>query len=199
MEDVSEQDVRTGVRDAYSEAAEHPSAEHPFPVGRRFAESVGYPPELLHELPAESSDAYAGVSNISITAAIMEGSRVLDLGCGAGLDSLIAAKRVGPNGEVVGVDFSPSMLTRAQNAASRSVFADRVLFLHGAAESIPVASQWADVALVNGIFNLNPAREKIFHELARVVKPGGAVFCAELILCGPLPPDVKADPENWFA
>jgi SAM-dependent methyltransferase len=198
MVDNSGTSIRCAVRQAYSEAADSPMAPHPFPVGRAFAESVGYPGELLNRLPSIASEAFAGVSNISITADIPTGSRVLDLGCGAGLDSLVASCRVGPAGEVIGVDFSDSMLMRARTAAMSAGFSN-IRFCRGDAEEMPVPPGWADVVLANGIFNLNPARHLIFKELARVTRGGGVVFAAELILSGPLPSEVTAEPGNWFA
>lgn len=198
MIDDIEASIRCEVRQAYSEAADSPMASHPFPVGRAFAESVGYPGELLNRLPAIASDPFAGVSNISITADIPAGSRVLDLGCGAGLDSLGASGRVGAAGEVIGIDFSESMLKRAQTAAVSGGFSN-IRFCRGDAEELPLPSGWADVVLANGIFNLNPARHLIFKELGRVARQGGVVFAAELILSGPLPSEVRAEPGNWFA
>ena len=198
MESVKTKDLREGVSRAYSEAAEHPEAMHPFPVGRGFAESVGYPADMLNDIPAEAVNAFAGVSNISVISDIPGGSRVLDLGCGAGLDSLIASARAGSAGEVIGIDFSDSMLTRAQAAAMKSGRRN-IRFIKGEAEEIPVPNYWADVVLINGIFNLNTARSAIFKELARVTRSGGTVFAGELILANPLPPEVKAQPGNWFA
>ena len=106
--------LREGVQEAYSRAAEHPMQDHPFPVGRNFAESVSYPADLLRRLPAVSVQVFAGVSNLSILAEIPQGTTVLDLGCGGGLDSIIAARRTGPQGQVFAVDFSPAMLKCAK-------------------------------------------------------------------------------------
>jgi arsenite methyltransferase len=198
MNHMPPNEIRTEVLKAYSEAAKSPTEKHPFPVGRTFAESVGYPAELLNALPPEAADAFAGVSNVSITASIAEGNRVLDLGCGAGLDSLLASRRTGPCGEVVGIDFSDSMLNLARSAADKNGTSN-IRFIHAGAEELPVPSGWADVVLVNGIFNLNPARSAIFKELARVTRKGGNVFAAELILSAPLPPEEKTKPSNWFA
>ena len=198
MNEDKAQQLRDGVRTAYSAAAQRPQDEHPFPVGRGFAESLGYPQDLLADLASVSVEAFAGVSNVAVFADIPEGATVLDLGCGAGLDSLIAAQRVGPEGKVIGVDFSDAMLARARQAAAEAD-ASNVEYRRADAEDVPLDGDSVDVALVNGIFNLNPARDAIFGELARVVRPGGAVYAAELILKEPLPPEVQSSEANWFA
>lgn len=190
--------LRDGVYKAYSTVAETPQAEHPFAVGREFAERLGYPTELLNQLPSESTEAFTGVSNVSLFADIPVGSTILDVGCGAGLDSLIAAQRTGETGRVIGVDFSEAMLARARTAATK-MKTTNVEFRQSSAESLPLEDASIDVAMVNGIFNLNPAREKIFQELARVMKAGGVVYSAEMILREPLPPEELADNNNWFA
>ena len=190
--------LREEVRIAYSDAAEKPKDKHPFPVGRDFAESLGYPQDLLDELPAIAVEAFAGVSNVSLFAEIPEGATVLDLGCGAGLDSLIAARRVGENGKVIGVDFSAAMLQRARQAAADAKL-NNVTFFQSGAESLPVDDESIDLVLVNGIFNLNPARQAIFLELARVMRKDGEVFAAELILRMPLPAMVRKSKSDWFA
>jgi arsenite methyltransferase len=184
---------RTLVREAYSAAAREPGVEHAFAVGRELALGVGYPAELLDRLPESAVAAFAGVAAVSVTAALTPGERVLDLGCGAGLDSLVAAERVGAGGEVVGVDFSADMLRRAAAGG-----AERVTWCQASAEELPLADGSIDVALVNGILNLNPGRSRIMAELARVVRPGGRVHAAELVLRGPLPESERTD-ANWFA
>ncbi len=190
--------LREGVREAYSAAADRPADKHAFPVGRGFAESLGYTPEELDRTPDAAVDAFAGVSNVAEIALLAPGMRVLDLGCGAGLDAQIAARRVGPGGRVVGVDYSESMLARAMRAAEEAGLS-RLEFVQGDAERIPLPDGSFDVALVNGIFNLNPVRDAIFAELARLVMPGGAVYAAELILAGPLPEGTTCNATNWFA
>ncbi len=192
------QQLREGVRRAYSAAADRPREKHPFPVGRQFAESLGYRSETLDNLPEVSVDAFSGVSNVSVFADIPRSATVLDLGCGAGLDSLIAARRTEQTGKVIGVDFSEAMLGRARQGAAECG-ADNAQFLRAEAEKLPLEDGSIDVALVNGIFNLNPAREAIFRELARVVRPGGVVYVAELILSEPLPAEVQAGENDWFA
>jgi arsenite methyltransferase len=199
--------LRDGVRRAYSAAARQPEDDHPFPVGRSFAESLGYPRELLDEMPSVSVEAFAGVSNVSVSADIPGGAVVLDLGCGAGMDSLIAARRAGPSGRVSGVDFSSAMLDRARRAAEEAGVKN-VVFCRGDAERLPMEDGGVDVALVNGIFNLNPARGEIFRELGRVVRRGGEVHAAELILRRSRRPlhkllrewlGVRESEADWFA
>lgn len=190
--------LRAGVLKAYSAVAEQPSDEHPFPVGRDFANSLGYDNDTLSKIPVSAVEGFTGVSNVSIFAEIPVDATVLDLGCGAGLDSLIAASRVGPKGKVIGVDFSEAMLTRALRGANESKI-DNVEFHQADAEKLPLGDSTIDVAMVNGIFNLNPRRDEIFSELARVVRPGGAVYVSELILREPLEEEVEADETNWFA
>lgn len=190
--------LREGVHHAYSTVARSPDADHPFQVGALFAEKLGYPKDLLDDLPATATEAFTGVSNVSIFADLPPGAIVLDLGCGAGLDSLIAARRVEPEGRVIGIDFSQAMLDRARRSAAEAGIAN-VEFRQAAAETIPLEDGSIDVALVNGIFNLNPARAEIFRQLARVLRPGGQVFSAEMILREPLPPEEQASETNWFA
>jgi SAM-dependent methyltransferase len=193
-----ESEIRRKVLNAYSAAAVCPRETHAFPVGRRFAESLGYPADLLANLPATCVEGFTGVSNVSMFAEIPKGSAVLDLGCGAGLDSLIAADRTGPEGCVVGVDFSEPMLSRAQRSASEAGIGNVVL-CRADAEKLPLRDESVGVVLVNGIFNLNVARQSIFRELERVVRRGGVVYAAELILKQPLTAEQQASESNWFA
>ncbi len=190
--------LHESVRAAYSAAAERPCEPHPFPVGRQFAESVGYSAELLDSLPRCAVEAFAGVSNVAVFAEIPEGGTVLDLGCGAGLDTLIAAQRVGPSGKVIAVDFSDAMLDRAHQAVAEAGLAN-IEFRSANADALPLEDASVETAVVNGIFDLNPNRESIFAELARVVRPNGRVFGAELILSEPLSESQRTCPTNWFA
>jgi SAM-dependent methyltransferase len=190
--------LREGVWQAYSAVGEHPDGDHPFAVGQSFAEGLGYPPEILKRLPAPSVEAFTGVSNVSLFAELPPGAHVLDLGCGAGLDTLIAADRVGQAGRVTGVDFSASMLARTRRSAEVSGRGN-IRLAQAAAERLPLSDATVDVALVNGIFNLNPQRARIFAELGRVVRQGGTVYAAELILREPAPAAVPDNLDDWFS
>jgi SAM-dependent methyltransferase len=176
----NELELRRKVHNAYSAAALQPGSHHAFPVGRQFAESLGYQRGMLADLPPACSEAFSGVSTVSLFAEFPTDGTILDLGCGAGLDSIIAARRAGPNVKVIGLDFSLAMLARAAQT-SRSAGLHSVLLCQADAERLPLRDHSIAVAMVNGIFNLNPARRAIFSELGRVVKPGGALFAAARI------------------
>lgn len=198
ISDASPIRLREMVGAAYSQAALNPTEKQAFPVGREFAKSIGYPEDLLATLPSVACDAFAGVSNVSIFAEIPTGATVLDLGCGSGTDTLIAARRVGPTGKVLGVDFSTAMLDRARQAVSESSV-QNVEIRECDAEFLPIKRGEIDVAIVNGIFNLNPMRDAIFRELARLIRPAGKAFVAELILSAPLPLETRITEADWFA
>ena len=188
--------VREDVRALFSAVARSPRRRHPFPVGRAFAESLGYPAELLASLPAAATDAFTGASCLSAVAEVPAGSTVLDLGCGAGLDALIAARRAA-GVRVVGLDFSAAMLARARRAAREAGAADLHL-LRADAEALPLARRSVDVLLANGILNLNPRRAEILREMARVLRERGAAWSAELVLREPLRAGATARPADWF-
>ncbi|MBC8413151.1 MAG: methyltransferase domain-containing protein [Nitrospira sp.] len=201
---IKENSLLNKVHQAYSNAAESPGSEHPFPVGREFAESVGYPTELLDCLPTAAVAAFTGVSNLSISAEIPKGSTVIDIGCGAGLDSFIAAKRTGSSGRVIGLDFSSSMIARALRSFEElmnkpDINMGRLEFHNASADNIPLKDNTVDIAMINGIFNLNPDRDTIFNEVFRIIKPGGTAFVSELILIDPLKIDTSCSIDNWFA
>jgi arsenite methyltransferase len=190
--------LRAKVNEAYSAVATRPEQKHPFPIGRELAENLEYPSDVLGGVPQLSVEAFAGVSNVSLFADLPASSTVLDLGCGAGMDSIIAARRVGPAGRVIGIDFSEAMLARARTA-KEMVDLPHLEFQQSDAECLPLADESIDVALVNGIFNLNPKRKEIFSELARVLRPQGRAYVAELILNTQLPEGDHASESNWFA
>ncbi len=190
--------LRRGVRESYSGAATNPKGYHPFPVGDDFAMGIGYPRELLATIPLRSRESFVGVANVSLFAELPVGATVLDIGCGAGLDALIAARRVGPTGRVTGLDFSPAMLALAEQSAAESGLTN-LKFICGEAENLPLADHSVDVVLINGIFNLNPDRAAVFREIGRVTRPGGMVYAAELVLTGPLKKKRLRRVDDWFS
>ncbi len=198
IDSTSQDELLSKVREAYSNASDNPGGSHPFPLGFDFAVSLGYPEELLQGLPQSSVERFTGVSNVSVFAEIPAGSTVLDLGCGGGTDSLIAAGKTGSTGRVFGVDFSASMLSNARSGVAEAG-ASNVEFREAEGQQIPFADGTFDVVLVNGIFNLNPNRRDIFQELARVIRPGGVLYGAEIILCEPMEDEERAGLANWFS
>jgi SAM-dependent methyltransferase len=189
--------LRWQVCKAYTAAADDPETKHPFPVGRAFAESVGYPAHLLDVLPATAAESFAGVSNLAVIADIPPGSAVLDVGCGGGLDSLVAARKTGAAGSVQGVDFSKAMVDNARKSALEAD--QRVTFHVCDAEDLPIEPGSVDVVLANGIFNLNPMRRQIFREIHRVLKAGGTVFAAELVFKRPQKKKPVRNLDDWFS
>lgn len=191
--------LRSGVREAYSATSRLPGGKHPFPVGRIFAESIGYPADLIDTIPAIAWEAFVGVSNVAVFADIPQGATVLDIGCGSGLDSIIAAHRVGASGKVTGIDFSEDMLKRARQAVKEIAIDDQVEFFCAAAEELPMKGCSIDIILVNGIFNLNPKRDQVFSELSRVVKAGGKVYAAEMVFTEPVITKNVCRLDDWFS
>lgn len=155
---------------------------------------AGYSEDDLAEVPPESVAAFSGVTCMPCLAAVPPGARVLDLGCGGGLDSILLGRRAG---STVSLDFSDAMLALAERSALAAglVNAD---FRLGEAEAMPLGDAEIDVAVVNGIFNLTPDRARVFDELARVIRPGGVLYAAELTLKGPPPPGQPSQ-ADWFA
>ncbi len=189
--------VQAAVRDRYGQVASTPEQGFTFPVGRQFAEAVGYPVELLNSLAPDAADAFAGVACPIAQAELAPGETVVDLGCGAGLDSLYAARLVGPKGCVIGLDFAPEMVARARAAASAAGAATVDIRLTDGT-SLPVDDATADVVIVNGIFNLNPDKDALLAEVLRVLRPGGRLVTAEIALSGPLPEGEGHTLDDWF-
>jgi arsenite methyltransferase len=189
--------VQAAVRERYGAVATDPGRGFTFPVGRAFAAAVGYAPELLAALPADAVEAFAGVACPVPHAALQPGETVVDLGCGAGLDSLVAGLAVGPSGRVIGVDFAPEMVERARRAAQAAQMAQiDVRLVDGCA--LPLADATADAVVVNGIFNLNPDKAGLLREAWRVLRPGGRLVAAEITLTAPLPPEEGHSLDDWF-
>jgi arsenite methyltransferase len=191
---MTDRQLREQVREVYSAIATEPGGSHPVRVGRALALRAGYSDQQLATVPPASVDAFAGVSCLPCFVEIAPEARALDLGCGAGLDTILIATSAG---SVLGVDFSEEMLSLARASASKAG-TENAEFRLADAEAIPVDSASFDFAVVNGIFNLNPMRPRIFAELARAVRPGGMVFAAELTLKAPLPADQR-NRADWFA
>lgn len=191
--------LRDAIRVEYTHVAEDPAQGFHFHTGRRLAAILGYEPSWLERLPEDSIASFAGTGNPFSLGALRPGERVVDVGCGAGIDSLIAAGMVaagGADGEVVGVDMTPAMLQRARSSAAQGGFSN-VRFHEGLAESLPVPDGWADVVISNGVMNLFPDKLAGLQEMARVLKPGGRLQIADILVQKSVGDKAKRDIDLW--
>jgi arsenite methyltransferase len=188
--------LRDAIRDEYSQVATNPEQDFHFHTGRRLAGILGYDERWLEGVPEESIASFAGTGNPFSLGALHEGQRVIDVGCGAGIDSLIAARMVGASGAVIGVDMTPAMVARATESAAR-IGCNNVRFEQGLAESLPAPDAWADVVISNGVLNLFPDKLRALQEIARVLKPGGRLQIGDILIQKSLGDKAKRDIDLW--
>ena len=190
------QQIATNIRAKYGRVAVTPAGQFRYPTGRAGLEALGYDPEILKTLPEPVAASYCGVGNPFTLGPIREGEAVLDLGCGAGVDAIIAARLTGPSGAVTGIDLVPEMLAKAKEHASLAGV-DNLLFRESSAEQVPFPDNSFDVVISNGVFNLVVDKVTALGEVFRVLKPGGRFMLADQVLSGELPKETKARVENW--
>ncbi len=188
--------LRDDIKTKYREVATSPEQEFHFHHGRYLARLLGYPDEMVDNLPGSLVESFAGTGNPFSLGPVNEGERVLDAGCGAGFDALIAAMKVGPGGRVIGVDMTPEMLAKARrNAASLGI--SNAEFREGLLEDLPVEDGSVDVVISNGVINLCPDKEAVYRELYRVLKPGGRLMVADIIAQRVVSEEGKANIDLW--
>jgi len=188
--------LRAAVRAEYAAVAEHPDQGFHFHTGARLAAILGYPVEWIAALPASAVESMAGTGNPFALGDLRPGERIVDCGSGSGVDSLIAARLVGPEGWVVGIDMTPEMLAKARrNAADAGL--RNVEFRAGILEALPVADDWADLVISNGVLNLVPDKAMAVAEIFRVLHSGGRIQLADIVLDKPVPSGSKADVSLW--
>lgn len=188
--------LRHAIREEYQVVAENPDHGFHFHTGRPLTKILGYVEEWLKNVPEASIESFAGTGNPFSLGQIRPGERVLDLGSGAGVDSLIAANMVGPTGQVVGVDMTPAMVSKARQSA-RETAADNVEFREGYLEDLPIEDEWADVIISNGVFNLVPGKAHALAEMYRTLKPGGRLQLADILVEIPVPESAKGMIDLW--
>lgn len=179
----------------YQEVADSPDAEFHFYHGREAAEMFGYRPEWLDRAPQGAVESFAGVGNPHERAELEEGETVLDLGSGAGLDAIIAAWRVGPSGQVIGLDLNPAMCVKAQAHAEAS--GTSMDCREGRMEEIPLPDASVDVVISNGVINLSFQKRKVIEELYRVLRPGGRISITDIVSAKQLSQSIVNDPKLW--
>jgi arsenite methyltransferase len=188
--------LRQAIQEEYAAVAHDPGRGYHFHTGRPLASLLGYHDDWLESLPEGSIASFAGTGNPFHIGQLQPGERVVDIGSGAGIDSLIAAKMVGPDGQVIGVDMTPAMLEMARKSASEAG-ACNVEFREGLAESLPVPDGWADVVISNGVLNLLPDKLTALQEMARVLKPTGRLQIGDILVRAAVPEDAKQQIDLW--
>jgi SAM-dependent methyltransferase len=188
--------LKSEIRRTYASVSQEPGKDFIFPTGRAWAEDLGYPADLLANVPDEAVESFAGVANPFSLGLLEPGERVLDLGCGAGTDSLVAAQMVGPSGHVTGIDMTREMLAKAR-AAAAAMGRENVQFVEGEAESLPFEDEAFDVVISNGVIDLIPDKGAVFSELHRVLRPGGRIQIADVTIQNPVSEAAKRDIDLW--
>jgi arsenite methyltransferase len=188
--------IEDGIREKYRKVAVDPEGLFKYPTGRAGLNALKYNDDFIEVLPESVAAAYCGVGNVFSLGPIHESEKVLDVGCGAGVDTLIAGMVVGPEGHVIGVDIVPDMLKRA-NRNLREVPISNVSFQQASAEGLPFPDESFDVVISNGVFNLVPDKRKALSEVFRVLKPKGRLMIADQIWVGPLHKGSNARIDKW--
>jgi arsenite methyltransferase len=187
--------LKDEIRKTYASVSEEPELDFIFPTGRAWAEDLGYPEELAN-VPDTAVESFAGVANPWQLGRLAPGERVLDLGSGAGTDTLVAAQMVGESGRVTGVDMTPQMLAKAR-AAAAEMGAGNVAFVEAEAESLPFGDGSFDVVVSNGVIDLIPDKDAVFSELFRVLVPGGRMQIADVTIQNPVSEEGRRTIDLW--
>jgi len=188
--------IQEGIKEKYKMVAISPEGKFSYPTRRAGLERQKYDPQVIQSLPENVLSSYCGVGNPFSLGPINKGETVLDIGCGAGVDTLVAAVMVGPEGKVTGIDLTPDMLKQARiNLETTSL--KNVSFEEGSAEELAFPEKMFDVVISNGVFNLIPDKRKALKEVFRVLKSSGRFLLADQILMGEMPADTESMVKNW--
>ena len=193
--DVDVELLKSEIKKTYASLSAEPEKDFIFPTGRPWAEDLGYPDELAN-VPDTAVESFAGVANPWKLGRLEQGERVLDLGSGAGTDSLIAAQMVGPNGHVTGIDMTQQMLAKAR-AAAAEMGTTHVEFVETEAERLPFSDASFDVVISNGVIDLIPDKDAVFSELFRVLTPGGRMQIADVTIQRPVSEEGRRNIDLW--
>jgi SAM-dependent methyltransferase len=190
--------LREEVKNKYRDVAINPNGEYHFHTGRRLAKRLGYGSALVDSLPDAAIESFAGVANPFSLRPLEQGERVVDAGSGGGFDCFIAARQVGPRGQVVGIDMLPEMLEKSRRTAE-SMGLKNVEFRAGLLEALPVPNDWADVVISNGVINLCADKKRAFAELWRILRPGGRLQFGDIANGKPVPDSAIRNIDLWTA
>lgn len=189
-------ELRQAISKEYEAVAKNPEQGFHFHTGRRLTRILGYADEWLEGIPESSIESFAGTGNPFSIGEISLGERVVDIGCGAGIDSLVAAKKVGSEGRVIAVDMTEAMLDKARRSSKEAGF-KQVEFRHGYIENLPVPDGWADVVISNGVLNLTPDKKATLREMARVLNPKGRLQIGDILVQKKVPDSAKSKIDLW--
>ncbi len=188
--------LRDEIQRTYTDVSTRPEEDFIFPTGRSWAEELDYPRELLDHVPERSVESFAGVANHFKLGQIEPGERVLDLGCGAGTDLLIAAQMTGPSGEAIGIDMTRAMVERARESAAEMGLGN-VEVHEGMIERVPVADESVDVVISNGVIDLVPDKDAVFSEIWRVLRGNGRLQIADVTIRRPVSEEGRRNIDLW--
>lgn len=193
--DIDVELLKSEIKKTYASVSQEPEKDFVFPTGRPWAEDLGYPDELAN-VPETAAESFAGVANPFSLGRLEPGERVLDLGSGAGTDSLVAAQMVGNGGRVTGIDMTPEMLAKAR-AATAELGAANVEFVEGEVERLPFPDESFDVVISNGVIDLIPDKDAVFSEIFRVLAPGGRIQIADVTIQNPVSVEGRRNIDLW--
>ena len=194
--DVDTDTLRKAIQDEYKEVAKNPGKGFHFHTGRTLTKIVGYKDDWFDGVSESAIEVFAGTGNPFAMGTLTPGEKVVDIGSGGGIDSLVAARMVGPGGEVVGIDMTPAMLEKARTAAAESDI-DNVEFREAFMEELPVADGWADVVISNGVLNLTPDKQKVLAEMFRILRSGGRLQIGDILVDREVPEEAKRKIDLW--
>ncbi len=195
---LDQQELEQRVKKMYKDVALHPERTYHFEMGRPLAEKLGYPKNVLDEIPLESIDSFAGVGYFFDLARIQKGEIVADLGSGSGMDVFYAATKVGQSGEVIGLDMTQEQLEKSKKLKDKFQFR-QVFFLESYIEQLNVVSECIDVVISNGVINLSNQKAKVFEEVSRILKPGGRLALSDIVTETKLPENITCNASLWAA
>lgn len=187
--------LKSEIQKTYACVSAEPETDFIFPTGRAWAEDLGYPPELA-AVPEAAAESFAGVANPWELGLLEPGGRVLDLGCGSGTDTLVAAQMVGPEGRVTGIDMTSEMLAKARGAVAEAGVTN-VELLEAEAERLPFPDRSFDAVISNGVIDLIPDKDAVFGEIFRVLEPGGRMQVADVTIQTPVSEEGRRKIDLW--
>jgi arsenite methyltransferase len=196
LTDKDKAKIEKAIRKKYKKVARTPNGLFKYPTGRVGLEALQYASELINALPEAVTDSYCGVGNPFTLGPLKQGQVVLDIGCGSGVDAILAAMMTGAAGRVAGIDLTPAMLQRAMENLGLTNL-NNIAFAEASAETLPFAVEQFEVVISNGAFNLIPCKTKALAEAFRVLKPGGCLMLADQVLIGKLPADKRQIVKSW--